>query len=469
MSTSTEPPVPGQIARVRQRLYLVEDTVDPYAEEAERTAQRNRISNAYKPLSRLPSHPAVQAARDFFPTEEEDRYILVVEDTSGQALRLHIEKPSLALTFDQKLRIARDLLGGLVHTHAHEVIHRNVCPSTILYGTDGQTRLVNFDYARSGTSRSSTIAGEIADELEAEYQAPECFQDPGAASPASDVYSAGVVLYELFTGERPFANASEVFEQSGVFAVKPSQHQPDLPEGFDEWLQGMCGFDATNRPTADDAAAKLEEILVPPGDSGEDEPPTSSGTRPGGDESGEPERTDYTNLPAGYELTRKYVVRERLGKPGGFGVVYKVIDTLGDVSRAMKLILQDRHSIVERLRQEYRTLLRLPEHRFVVKVVDADFLPGDGPPFIVFEFIEGLDVGELLEDRALTRADAWDLGKQVAEGIVDLHGHNVLRHQAAEPAVDPSGSQDSRLQCGGAGYGGYGPGRRHAKVSSSRL
>lgn len=405
--------------------------IDPYAAEDERQKQRRRIENAYRALSRLPSHSAVQAAKGFFATEDDDRYILVVEDMAGQALRLHIEKPALALTFDQKLRIARDLLAGLAHAHRHEVVHRNICPSTILYGADGQTRLINFDHARSGSERTSTIGGQIVDELEAEYQAPECFKDPSAATAASDMFSVGVVLYELFTGERPFSGPSEVFDQSGVFAVKPSQHQPELPEGFDEWLQDLCAFSPANRPGAATGLVRLEEMLKPKPGTSEGEssgPPVSTG-------SGTPQQSvgaadaaqkpDYLNLPAGYELTRKYVVQERLGKPGGFGVVYKVIDTLGDVSRAVKLILQDRSSTVERLRQEYRPLLRLPEHRYVVRVVDADFLPGDGTPYLVFEFVHGTDVGQLIETRSLTRSDAWELGKQILEGLIHLHANRV--------------------------------------------
>lgn len=405
--------------------------IDPYAAEDERQKQRRRIENAYRALSRLPSHSAVQAAKGFFATEDDDRYILVVEDTAGQALRLHIEKPALALTFDQKLRIARDLLAGLAHAHRHEVVHRNICPSTILYGADGQTRLINFDHARSGTERTSTIGGQIVDELEAEYQAPECFKDPSAATAASDMFSVGVVLYELFTGERPFSGPSEVFDQSGMFAVKPSQHQPDLPEGFDGWLQNLCAFDAAKRPSAAGCLVRLEELLKPKPETSEGEASdraVSAGAedlRPAQPQADAAQKPDYLNLPAGYELTRKYVVQERLGKPGGFGVVYKVIDTLGDVSRAVKLILQDRSSTVERLRQEYRPLLRLPEHRYVVRVVDADFLPGDGTPYLVFEFVHGTDVGQLIETRSLTRSDAWELGKQVLEGLIHLHANTV--------------------------------------------
>ena len=127
----------------------------------------------------------------------------------------------------------------------------------------------------------------------------------------------------------------------------------------------------------------------------------------------------------GTQLTSKFVIEKRLGRPGSFGVVYKVVDTLGDVPRAVKLILRDRHSTLERLKKEYRTLLRTPEHPNVVKVYDADMLPGGGPPFIVFEFVNGLDVGEMIESSLFSTEEAIALGRQVVGGLVHLHRHGI--------------------------------------------
>ena len=394
---------------------------DPYLPPEERDAQRTRISNAYAALSRMPGHPGIIDARDFFATEAEDRCVLVTEDIPGQALRLHIDKANLALTLDQKMRVAGDLLNALDHAHKHEVIHRNLSPSTILVGTDGRVRLTGFDFARAGTDRSRTIAHEIIDELEPTYLAPELHGEPSAASPASDIFTAGLILYELFTGEKPFGGATQVFDHGGVFPTKPSKLRAELPEGFDEWLQRLCTFEPDKRPTTGWAIAELGAVLHP--DDAE-QPETEARVEEPPEAPQEPE-LDYAKLDPGTQLTSKYVVDKRLGKPGSFGVVYKAIDTLGDVTRAIKLILRDRHSTLDRLKKEYRTLLRVPDHPHVVKVIDADLLPGGGPPFIVFEFVNGLDVGEMIETGLFAPEDAVDLARQVTEGLVHLHQHGV--------------------------------------------
>lgn len=388
---------------------------DPYKPSEEREKQKLLISNAYRALSSMPGHPSIVGVRDFFPSEGEDKYFLVTEDVPGQALRVHIEKPALALTLDQKNTIAADLLTALAHLQTHKVVHRNISPSNILIGTDGHVRLTGFDFARPGTDHSRTIAQEIVDDLEPKYMAPEIHGEPAAATPASDIFSVGLVLYELFTGERPFKTHTELFEQKAVFAVKPSALRPELPKGFDAWLQKLCTFEPGERPTPTWALTEFKVLLDP-----STAPAPVAGAPPSALEPAAPQ-PDYSNLLPQTQLTPKYVVEKRLGKPGSFGVAYKVIDTLGDVSRAMKLVLRDRVSTVDRLKKEYKTLLRIPDHPNVVKVIDADFVPGNGPPFIVFEYVDGIDVGEMIEGNLFAPEDALELARQVVSGLVHLH------------------------------------------------
>lgn len=408
----------GQRATALVRAYHA----DPYKPPEEREKQKLLISTAYRALSSMAGHPGIVGVREFFTSEGEDKYFLVTEDVPGQALRLHIEKPALALTLDQKTTIAADLLTALGHLQSHKVVHRNISPSNILVGTDGHVRLTGFDFARPGTDHSRTIAQEIVDDLEPKYMAPEIHGEPAAATPASDMFSVGLVLYELFTGERPFKTPTELFEQKAVFAVKPTAARPALAKGFDAWLQKLCAFEPDQRATPGWALSELKMIRDPSAGSFAEVPAPPSALAV---DAAQPQ-LDYSNLLPQTQLTQKYVVEKRLGKPGSFGVAYKVIDTLGDVSRAMKLVLRDRVSTVDRLKKEYKTLLRIPDHPNVVKVIDADFIPGNGPPFIVFEYIDGLDVGEMIEGNLFAPEDALELARQVVSGLVHLHEAGVF-------------------------------------------
>lgn len=399
----------------RLRVYQA----DPYQPEDVREAQVNRIANAYRALSKLPLHPNIVAARDFFPTDDDKSFILILDDAPGQALTVHMARPQLALTLDQKWRVAKDLLAALAHAHHHGVVHRNLTPSAILIGQDGTTRITDFDFAKPGENRSLSIAADIVDLVEKAYVAPEAFREPGAASSASDIFSAGVIIYELFTGERPFAGEpTTVWDRVGEFLNKPSALRPELNDAFDVWLQSLCAFDEHMRPPAPSALAALNALLHPVAQQAAVSVEVSAF---------EPnevpdDQADYLNLPAGYRLTRKFIIEKKLGR-GSFGVVYKVIDTLGDVARTVKLIVSDRHSTLDRLKQEYRHLVHIPEHPYVVRVLDADVIPGRDIPFLVFEYVEGSDVGDMIQERLLSPEDVLELGKQVVEGLVHLHAH----------------------------------------------
>jgi len=404
---------------------------DPYETEANKKKEElARISNAFHALNRLPGHPCIVGARTFFPTEGDREFVLVTDDVAGQALRLHIDKPTLALTLDQKLRIARELLAGLAHCHVHDVVHRNLTPATILLGSDGHLRLTGFDFARVGRDRSQTIARQIVDEIDPAYTAPEAYREPEVASAASDVFSVGLVLYELFAGEPAFGSPTELFDQSAVFSTLPSSQRAEVSPTLDAWLQRLCTFDPDERPSAREAAEALDlalaasaaEPAVTP-----ERPPRSATDEP---PAGAP--MDWGNLPRGTLLAGKLEVQERLGG-GAFGVVYKAVDTLGDVTRAIKLILRDRHSTLERLKKEYKTLLHLPPHPHVVRVIDANVLPGeDGPPYLLFEYVEGEDLGDLIEDGRFAPEDALVLFQQAAQGLVHLHREGV-RHCDIKP------------------------------------
>lgn len=409
----------GKAATARLRVY----TADPYLAADDRAAQARLIRNAYEALSRLPSHPGLVAARDFFPTEEEDRFILVLEDVAGQALTLHLERPDQALTFDQKRRVTCDLLQALAHAHAHGVVHRNLTPSNILVGPDGQARLTGFDSARAGEDRSQTIAPEIADDLEPRYQAPELLGmvggSPAEATAASDVFSLGLVLYELYLGERPFATPGDMFNQNAKFPAATAGLGNVFLGAVERWLQQLCSFTPGERPSAREAFQQFLQLCNPPPPDEPSEPPPEPPPPP------EPEPVDYLSLPPGYLIAGQYSVEQRLGRPGAYGVVYRVIDTLGDMTRALKIVTQDKRSVIERLKKEYKALLQVPPHPNVARVVNAAIIQPGSTPILVFEFADGNDVGDLIDQGSVTPADALKLGLAVAEGLLHLHAHGV--------------------------------------------
>jgi serine/threonine protein kinase len=387
---------------------------DPFLPEAERSAQRISIANAYEVLTKMPPSPFVVGRRDFFPLEDESQLVLVLDDVRGQALTVHLADPRQALGVDAKLRVINDVLRGLAHAHAHGVLHRALTPSSILVAeASGRALLAGFDYGRPEGPRDHSVILRLADVLDPSYVAPECQNRAQAMSRASDVYAAGVIAFRLLTGELPFATSADQFRKGSVLPSEVMATAGLAPELAD-LLRRMCAMAPSARPTSAEALRDLALMTRP---TGVRRPRLAPGSTPG-------VVPDYRSLPPGYQLTRKFTIRRKLGT-GSFGSAYQAYDNLAAVDRVVKIVHRDRESVVERLRVEYQTLLRLAPHRSVVKVEGADYLDGGEIPYLVFEYIDGQQVSALVESRTLGPADTVRLGIDVAEGLAYLHDNGI--------------------------------------------
>ncbi|MBX6166474.1 MAG: protein kinase [Thermobispora bispora] len=396
--------------RVRLRVY----TVDPYQQDEQRAAERVAIANAYEVLARMPAHECIVRQRDFFSSEDESRFVLVLDDAHGRPLRLFLGNSREALTVDAKIRVIGDMLRGLAHAHAHRVIHRALTPDAVLVTGSGRALLTGFDYARPETPRDHTVAGRLADALNPCYVAPECQERAQAMTRASDVYAAGVIAYQLLTGELPFTSTADQWERGSVLPAEPME-DAGLPQWLAELLQKMCARAPSARLTAAEAYDALSR-----GERGAGA--GNGGGRPSGGTSGP--GLDYDNLPEGYQLTPQYTVQRKLGR-GTYGAVYQVYDNLAGTDQAIKIVIRDRESVVERLRQEYQVLRGL-SHPNVVKVEGAAYLDGEGRyPYLIFEYLDGQEVGQLIDGRPLGPADAVKLATDVARGLAYLHSQGV--------------------------------------------
>jgi serine/threonine protein kinase len=406
---------------------------DPYAPEAERLWQQKRIGIAYEALGKLPAHPNIVGVRDFFAVEDRGVYVTVFDDVPGHALKLHLTGAADPLTADAKLRTIRHVLQGLAHAHSRRIAHRELTPSTILIAQDGRAMLTGFEYAKTAQQRGHTVMQEARQVADSAYLAPECQADPTAMGMASDVYAVGVIGYRLLTGELPFGS---VTEQAGASGQLPADELENAGVRVElaHWLRTLCVTDPSARPSALEALRRLDLAMgarrAPAkriGSSAGRAAQQPAADQPGGSDLSRG-ADFFKNLPADFQLGTKYLVRHRLGKPGGFGVAYRVYDTIRSVDRAVKLVLRDRDSALERLKREADVLQRLQSapHANVVSMVDADRLPAPDPyPYVVFEFVDGKDVAEMIRGGRMGAADVLRLAVDTARGLRHIHDLGV--------------------------------------------
>lgn len=163
-------------------------------------------------------HPAIVQATDYF--EEGGEFFLVMEYVAGQALDIMINSRG-SLPEKEALSIFRGVLECLGFAHRKGVIHRDVKPSNILVDQSGKARIIDFGIAILVGSQRLTATGLTVGT--AWYMSPEQIRRPRSINHQSDIYSAGIVLYEMLTGAVPFDGDTD-------FSVKEQQINKAPPD-----------------------------------------------------------------------------------------------------------------------------------------------------------------------------------------------------------------------------------------------
>ncbi|WP_370656761.1 serine/threonine-protein kinase [Streptomyces sp. NBS 14/10] len=195
------------------------------------------------------SHPNIVGVFDF--GARDGRFYLVMELVEGQSLAQELTAQG-ALRAERVAVIAAQAAAGLASAHRTGIVHRDIKPGNLMSDADGTVKIGDFGIARfvDDPATALTTAGQIIGT--SLYLAPErALGRP--ASPASDVYSLGCLLYQLLTGTPPFqadTSAATLAQHIDAAPLPPSQRGAGLPPAFENYLLGMLAKQPEGRPTA---------------------------------------------------------------------------------------------------------------------------------------------------------------------------------------------------------------------------
>jgi serine/threonine-protein kinase len=200
------------------------------------------------------SHPNIVNIYDV--GVEDGMHYIVMEYVDGETLKDKITREG-HLSIPESLKIAKEIAEALSHAHKNNLVHCDVKPHNILVMQDGRVKVADFGIARAVTSTTMTYNGNVVGSVH--YFSPE--QAKGTKiTPKSDVYSLGVVLYEMLTGHLPFTGETTV-----SVALKHLQDQPRSIRSIDAQIPAVVEaivFKAMSKDPKDrpDASGLAEDI-----------------------------------------------------------------------------------------------------------------------------------------------------------------------------------------------------------------
>lgn len=201
------------------------------------------------------SHPHIVNIYDV--GVEEDTYYMVMEYVDGNNLKEYIREKG-PLPYLEAIGIARQIGQALEQAHAAGVVHRDIKPQNILFSKDGTIKVTDFGIAIGGDGVTVTVGDEIIGSVQ--YISPEQARG-GMAGKQSDLYSLGIVLYEMVTGQVPFSGESPVavvMKHIQEQIVPPRHKVEGVPESLEEVILRAVEKDTAKRYGS--AAELLEDL-----------------------------------------------------------------------------------------------------------------------------------------------------------------------------------------------------------------
>ncbi len=223
------------------------------------------------------SHPNIVPIYDV--GNENNIFYIVMEYIDGITLKEYIVRNG-PLDWKDAVRIAIQICSAIEHAHSKQIIHRDIKPQNILMTQDGIAKVTDFGIARAVTSSTITMVGSTIGSVH--YFSPEQARG-GYIDEKSDLYSLGIIMYEMITGKMPFDGESPV-----AIALKHIQDKPiqpidlnkDIPRALNDIIMKAIKKEQSGRyQTATEMSEDLYRVFKEPNgdfaeDNGTDENPT---------------------------------------------------------------------------------------------------------------------------------------------------------------------------------------------------
>ena len=250
----------------KKRVYLAHDTVidrdvalSLLKTEGLDEASRIRLTREAQAMGKLGSHQNIVTIHDL--GEENGQPYIVTELMAGDVAGLIAEADDHRLPIEQAIDIAASVCRGLEHAHAKGIIHRDVKPSNVYLTADGVVKIGDFGLALVDDFTRLTMTDHIVGTMS--YLPPE-LASGGEVTARSDLYSLGVMIYEMVSGTLPFVGDTPeavIGQHLKTPPVSPSWHNADVPPSLEALILQLLEKNPNSRPaSASDVISTLKSV-----------------------------------------------------------------------------------------------------------------------------------------------------------------------------------------------------------------
>ncbi|WP_433749618.1 Stk1 family PASTA domain-containing Ser/Thr kinase [Falsibacillus pallidus] len=200
-------------------------------------------------------HPNIVSIYDV--GEEDDIYYIVMEYVEGMTLKQYIAQ-NYPISIEKCMDIMKQLTSAITHAHQNHIVHRDIKPQNILVDYHGNIKITDFGIAMALSATSITQTNSVLGSVH--YLSPEQARG-GMATKKSDIYSLGIVMFELFTGRLPFSGESAVsiaLKHLQSETPSPKRWNDQIPQSVENIIMKATAKDPFNRY---DSAEEMEEDL----------------------------------------------------------------------------------------------------------------------------------------------------------------------------------------------------------------
>lgn len=381
--------------------------------------REEKIKNQYNALKNLKNKPFILNVE--FRIDEENHLFYEISDFLDEN-SLRSEARHKTFTFKEKLQIIDNVMVALKEAHLMGIYHRDINPDNV-YLASGYAYLGNFgkSYFLDHNEEGYTVMPTINQSNATAYHPLEL--TAGDASPASDIYSLGVLIYWLFTDNEPLSSPYELDKLGGKLPdnLLPSAVNPNLPVWLDEVARKTILTDDLKRlQTVDELQQLIAEAIE-----SKSQIDTSTAPKP----SSQTAVVPFEELKEG-DTIGTYNIHKVLGK-GGYSRVFKVKHRIQDQYFTMKLFNESVN--FNSVKDEYEALKHL-DHPNIVKFVWNDEA-ASGQFFTVMEFLDGENLSNYTRtDAKLPIHKVVQLAKEMLSALAEMQSkEKPILHRDIKP------------------------------------